>query len=264
VVVAHELVHALQHQYLPLDSIMRKQADGDQQSAAQAVLEGHAMLDGLLALAPDPDALRQPQYWALIREQARSAASSMPQFSQAPQVLREGMIFPYLNGAEWVRWWDSAHAGHPLPTVTELPRSTEQILHVDRYARGDQPVPLRFDDADPALYEDTLGELDIQVLATVLRGGGEVLDDAPIGWGGDRFRTYRTPAGPALVWYIAWDDEAAAVRFMGGPGARLAARQRTGYRTTVTRVTGAPHPTTQIVIAPTGWPRWNSLPSLDR
>jgi hypothetical protein len=260
-VLAHELVHALQHQYLPLDSIMKKQADADQQTAAQAVLEGQAMIASILALAPDRDLIRQPQFWALAREQVRSSASSMQVFAKAPLVLREGLIFPYLNGAEWIRWWDSAHAGHPLPTVAELPRSTEQILHPDRYARGDQPVPVRFDDADPPLYEDTLGEREIQILATLLRGGGEILDDA-IGWGGDRFRAYRTPAGPALVWYLVWDDAAAAERFMKGPGTRLAQRERPGYRTTVTRMPAASHPTLRVVVAPAGWPRWADLPRL--
>jgi len=262
VVIAHELVHALQHQYLPLDSILKKQADSDQQTAAQTVLEGHAMLDGLLALAPDPNLLRQPQYWTLIRDQVRGAAATMPVFTKAPQVLREEMIFPYLNGAEWVRWWDSAHAGHPLPTVAELPRSTEQILHPDRYARGDQPIPVRFDDAEPPLYEDTMGEREIQVLATVLRGGGEVLEDGALGWGGDRFRAYRTPGGPALVWYIAWDDAASAQRFMSAAGARLAQRQRAGYRSSVDSVAGSVQPTIRVVIAPVAWNRWNSVPAL--
>ncbi len=260
-VLAHELVHALQDQYLPLDSIMKKQADADQQTAAQAVLEGHAMIASILALAPDRELIRQPQFWAMAREQVRSSASSMQVFAKAPLVLREGMIFPYLNGAEWMRWWDSARAGRPLPTVAELPRSTEQILHADRYDRGDQPAPVRFDDPEKALYEDTLGEREIQVLAAVLRGGGEVLDNA-IGWGGDRFRAYRTPEGPALVWYIVWDDEAAAARFMGGPGARLGERHRPGYRTSVTRVDGAAWPAIRVVIAPVGWGRWGRIPGV--
>ena len=260
-VLAHELVHALQHQYLPLDSIMKKQTDADQQTAAQAVLEGHAMIASILALAPNRELIRQPQFWAMAHEQVRSSASSMQVFSKAPLVLREGLIFPYLHGAEWMRWWDSARVERALPTVAELPRSTEQILHPDRYDRGDQPVPVRFDDVEKALYEDTLGEREIQVLAAVLRGGGEVLDNA-IGWGGDRFRVYRTPEGPALVWYVIWDDEASANRFMGGSGARLAERKRPGYRTTVSRVTGASRPAIRIVIGPAGWSRWDGLPAL--
>lgn len=262
-VLAHELVHALQHQYLPVDSIMRRQNDADQQTAAHAVLEGHATIASLLAFLPDKSALRQPGFWELAREQVRTGAASMAVFSRAPLVFREGMIFPYLNGAEFMRWWDSARTGRPLPTVAELPRSTEQILHPDRYARGDAPVPVRFaDDAEAPLFEDTLGELEIQILATVLRGGGEVVTGAVLGWGGDRFRVYRTPVGPALVWYTVWDDEVSGERFLGGPGMRLGERSRPGYRTSVTRVAAAARPTTRVVIAPVGWTRWGRVPAL--
>lgn len=262
-VLAHELVHALQHQYLPVDSIMRRQNDADQQTAAHAVLEGHATIASLLAFLPDKSALRQPGFWELAREQVRTGAASMAVFSRAPLVFREGMIFPYLNGAEFMRWWDSARTGRPLPTVAELPRSTEQILHPDRYARGDPPLPVRFDDDGEApLFEDTLGELEIQILGTVLRGGGEVLTGGVLGWGGDRFRVYRTAAGPALVWYIVWDDERSAERFLGGPGMRLGERSRPGYRTSLTRVAAAVRPTIQVVIAPIGWTRSGKIPAL--
>jgi hypothetical protein len=262
-VLAHELVHALQHQYLPLDSIMRLRADADQQAAAQAVMEGQATIASILTMAPQRSILQQPGFWGMAREQVRTASASMKVFADAPLALREGLIFPYLSGAEFMRWWDSARAGHPLPTMAELPRSTEQILHPERYQAGDQPVPVRFADGDAEpLYEDTFGELDIQLLATVLRGGGEVLIGSAIGWGGDRFRTYRTAEGPALVWYSVWDDAQSAARFRGGPGARLLARARPGYRTTVEAVAGAGPPTLRVVIAPTGWSRWRSLPPL--
>jgi hypothetical protein len=262
-VLAHELVHALQHQYLPVDSIMRRQDDADRQTAAHAVLEGHATLASLAAMLPDRSALRQPGFWELAREQVRAGTASMAVFSRAPLVFREGMIFPYLSGAEFMRWWDSARTGRPLPTVAELPQSSEQILHPARYARGDTPVPVRFaEDAEAPLFEDTLGELEIQVLATILRGGGEVLTGSAIGWGGDRFRAYRTPGGPALVWYTVWDNEVDAARFLGGPGARLGARSRPNYRTSVTRVADAPRPTIRVVIAPVAWGRWGRIPAL--
>ena len=264
-VLAHELVHALQHQYLPVDSIMRRQNDADQQTAAHAVLEGHATLASLAAMLPDRSALRQPGFWQLAREQVRAGTAAMAVFSRAPLVFREGMIFPYLSGAEFMRWWDSARTDRPLPTVAELPRSSEQILHPDRYARGDAPVSLRFEaDTEAPLFEDTLGELEVQVLATELRGGGEVLTGTAIGWGGDRFRAYRTPDGPALVWFTAWDTEADASRFMGGPGARLGVRSRPGYRTSVTRVPATTRPTIRVVIAPVAWGRWGRIPALQQ
>ena len=259
-ILAHELVHALQDQYLPLDRLMKRRGDADEQMATQAVLEGEATIASILVFLPNPELIRQPGFWQLAREQVRSNSASMKVFNSAPLALREELLFPYLGGAEFMRWWDSAHAGHPLPTLAELPRSTEQVLHPDRYAAGDQPVPVRFSDStSDVLFEDTLGELDIQLLATVLRGGGEVVTTAPIGWGGDRFRVYRTPGGPALVWYIVWDDAASAARFLGGAGARLSARERRGYRTLAEAVAGSPRPTVRVVIAPAGWDRKISI-----
>jgi hypothetical protein len=226
------------------------------------VLEGQATVASILAFVPDRGILLQPGFWAMAREQVRNQAATMAVFSRAPLAVREGMVFPYLGGAEFMRWWDSAHSGQPLPTLATMPRSTEQILHPARYAAGDAPVPLRFaEPAGEALYEDTFGELEIQVLATVLRGGGEVLTGTPAGWGGDRFRVYRSGAGPGLVWYLAWDDEASAARFRGTAGVRLLAAARDGYRTTVETIAG-PKPMTRVVIAPADWNRWNRLPVL--
>jgi hypothetical protein len=262
-VLAHELVHALQHQYLPLDSIMKLRGDADQQAAAQAVLEGQAMIASILAFAPDRSILDQPGFWEMAREQVRAQSTSMKVFATAPLALREGLIFPYLDGSEFMRWWDSAHVGHPLPTLAELPRSTEQILHPARYAAGDHPIPVRFAaSVDSALFEDTMGELEIQILATVLRGGGEVLRDSPVGWGGDRYRVFRTPGGPALVWYVVWDDGESARRFAGGAGGRLKSLPRADYRTSIEIISGAPRPTLRIVIAPAEWERWGRLPLL--
>lgn len=262
-VLAHELVHALQHQYLPLDSLMRIKASADEQTAVQAVLEGQATVASIVAFVPDRDILRQPGFWQMAREQVRTQAASMQVFSRAPLAVREGLVFPYLGGAEFMRWWDSARAGQALPTLGTMPRSTEQVLHPARYALGDAPVQVRFaEPAGEALYEDTFGELEIQTLATVLRGGGEVLTETPIGWGGDRFRVYRTADGPALVWYLVWDDQASAARFRGTSGVRLLAAKRPGYRTTLESSAGSSRPTIRIVIAPEGWDRWGRIPVL--
>ena len=62
-VLAHELVHALQHQYLPLDSILHDSTDADRQAAAQAVLEGQATLVSLVALVPGMDLTSNDAFW---------------------------------------------------------------------------------------------------------------------------------------------------------------------------------------------------------
>ena len=57
-VLAHEMVHALQGQYLPLDSILKSTSSNDRLTAAQSVLEGpgHARLDRGARARPGRDA----------------------------------------------------------------------------------------------------------------------------------------------------------------------------------------------------------------
>nr|MBA2459408.1 hypothetical protein [Gemmatimonadales bacterium] len=104
-VLAHEMIHALQGQHLPLDSILSARSNNDRLTAAQAILEGQATLASLDVLAPNQQVARNPEFWELYREQVRAQQSSMPVFRRAPLVLREALIFPYLQGAEFMHWW---------------------------------------------------------------------------------------------------------------------------------------------------------------
>jgi len=261
--VAHELVHALQHQYLPLDSIMRQQGDNDRLSAAQAILEGQATLAGLQVIVPDQNLYAMPEFWETYREQFRTQQRTMPVFSKAPRILRESVIFPYLAGADFLRWWYGSENRDTQPYGPRMPVSTEQVLHPYRYGRGDQPLSLRFTAEEPhVLYEDVMGEFDLRVLAADLAKAAteaEVQTPLPLGWGGDRFRVYETPAGPAMVWYILWDDVPSRTRFLGTSGQRLELRRRLGYRMELGNPMIAGHPATRIVIAPNEWLGWKQV-----
>ena len=95
--------------------------------------------------------------------------------------------------------------------------------------RANRPVSLRFASGPAATHEDMFGELEIRVLQVQLRGMGTVVAGAgPLGWGGDRYRVYDTPNGPALVWYVVWDDAKAGERFLALSGERLRALRRPG------------------------------------
>src|SRR6185295_15782090 len=100
-VLAHEMVHALQGQYLPLDSILKATANNDRLTAAQSILEGQATLASIEVLAPGQGIARTPQFWEMYRDQVRAQQSAMPIFARAPLVVREALIFPYLDGAEF-------------------------------------------------------------------------------------------------------------------------------------------------------------------
>ena len=263
-VLAHEMVHALQGQYLPLDSILHDIRSNDRLSAAQAVLEGQATLVSIRVLSPDVDITAQPEFWEAYEEQVADQQEAMPVFAHAPLLVRETLLFPYLDGAQFMQWWGTTPLKDSLPIGARMPRSTEQILTPDRYLKQDQPLTLRFANGPTRTYQDGLGELEIRILDAQLRGDVEVPKDiAPIGWGGDLYGVYDTPEGAALVWYVVWDDPASADRFMNGTGSRLRSRERKGYRLDLGRLEVDGRPATRFVAAPTGWTGWGDVPRVE-
>jgi hypothetical protein len=261
-VLAHEMVHALQGEYLPLDSILKATANNDRLTAAQAVLEGQATLASIEVLAPGRHVTETPQFWEMYRDQVREKQSLMPVFARAPLVVREALIFPYLDGAEFMYWWNTAGPRDTMPYGRRMPVSTEQILHPDRYARGDEPVALAFAADSGVMYEDVLGENEVRVLLASLAKSDEVGAVTPLGWGGDRFRVYDAPGGPALVWYVVWDDQRAADRFARTVGQTLGRTKRTGYRAQFDTITVEGRPAVRYVLAPGEWRRWGALPAV--
>jgi hypothetical protein len=260
-VLAHEMVHALQGQYLPLDSILHDIHSNDRLTAAQAVLEGQATLVSIRVLSPQQDVAAQPEFWEMYRQQVAAQQGSMPVFAGAPLLVREALLFPYLDGAEFMRWWGTSRFADSLPAGPRMPASTEQILHPDRYLAHDQPVALRFTSGPARMYQDGLGEMEIRVLDAQLQGETDVSRTAvPLGWGGDLYGVYTTPDGPALVWYAVWDDARSADRFAGGTGARLRLHARPGYRTQFDRLQISGRPASRFVMAPVGWAQWKALP----
>jgi hypothetical protein len=98
--IQHELVHALQDQYISLDSVQKIRDDNDRLSAAQSVFEGQAVYEQIsIMLGGSNIAINLPGGWDRIREMIRENQASMPIFAAAPKVIQETLIFPYLSGA---------------------------------------------------------------------------------------------------------------------------------------------------------------------
>ncbi len=261
--LAHEMVHALQGQHLRVDSILKATVNNDRLSAAQAILEGQATLASIEVLAPGQNIARNPQFWDMYRDQVQQQQGTMPVFARSPLLIRQALIFPYLDGAEFMHWWATSRHADTLPYGPRMPVSTEQILHPERYEQGDEPVTVTLG-GRKGLYEDVLGESEIRVLIAVLSGSDEVQTVMPIGWGGDRFRVYDTRDGPALVWWVVWDDARSRDRFLRGSGAALQRTGRKGYRATLDSLEVGSRPAMRYVLAPTGWDGWKSLPMMER
>ncbi len=217
--VTHELVHALQDQYVPIDSIQARTEDADRQGSAQAILEGQAVFTQLLV---DPNAgpmLKMPGGWDRIRDAVRDGQTGMPVFASAPRAVREGLLFPYLGGADFVRRFTEKRPISEL--LTDLPVSTRQILNDDAYFTATPaernvptPVTLPAPSSGTLLYENTFGEFETR-LVLVQHLKDEVLARrAASGIDGDRYAVIRTAQGDALAWASVWDTSVDAADFM--------------------------------------------------
>ena len=260
-VLVHELVHALQGQYVSIGDLLDPNAGNDRRSAAQAVLEGQATLVSLKVMLPDRDLTAMPELWRNFRPAIKQQYELMPVFSTAPVILQEVLIFPYLGGADFVRWFEGAYPD-TVPFGPRLPQSTEQVLHPDRYRDGDGPVDLAFADDAAAFYSDELGEFETRVLLGVLTESESMGRAGAMAWGGDQYAVFRGATGDALVWWSVWDTERAAHRFASVLERGWGMREIAGRRYAVERVTVEGHAAVRLIDAPGAWHGWDDPPAV--
>ena len=85
---------------------------------------------------------QSPEFWDEYRDQVPSSRP-MPVFARRAPAGRETLLFPYLDGAEFMRWWGTSRARDSLPYGRRMPASTEQIL-LPTATPGATPVPVAF------------------------------------------------------------------------------------------------------------------------
>ena len=214
VTVTHELIHALQDQYMNLDSVMRATGDDDRLTAAQAVLEGQATYEQMRIMFGREMADALPGGWDRVREEIRVNRAKWPVFAAAPLVVQEMLLFPYLSGAEFVRAFRAKNAtGTPY---SAMPTSTEQILHPALYnGERDEPVAVTLPTLPGAtvLHENTVGEFTTRLFLYEHLREVKGATSGAAGWDGDRFSLVRTSRGEGLIWVSAWDTQVDAADF---------------------------------------------------
>jgi hypothetical protein len=217
---AHEFTHALQDQHFGLDALLSADeaaanpdaalarlslAEGDATAVMTAYLQAAAQQNPLAALG-------------LLAQGFSAGAFSIPR-GTPPFIVTE-LTFPYQDGATFVNalvrdgGWDAVNAAY-----TNLPQSSEQILHPERYLAGDAPQAVTLETAPPdagwtLLADRTLGEFYLRsYLDTQLpsRDAARAAD----GWGGDRYHLYYDEAGDQRAWSLelAWDAPQQADEF---------------------------------------------------
>jgi hypothetical protein len=221
-VVAHELGHSLQFQHFRVPEIANV-IDEDARLARLSLLEGDAMLV-MAAFAADENHV--PLSRVLVRMAQGALESSLqgykaaleqsPELRSAPPFQRERLMFPYQAGASFVA---QVHRAGGFALVNRLydvpPASTEQILHPEKYLRGELPVPVRSPAAPPgwrALVSGHVGELLVRAMLDVCNERPATYE-AAAGWGGDAFTVVSSGERGALLFVSTWDSESDAREF---------------------------------------------------
>jgi hypothetical protein len=229
-VLVHELTHALQDQYFHLETFTSGVPLDDGDLAKVAVEEGDATLimmdffvQGSVENLPGleesmADLFGDPR-------QMMESASGMPgtaELAAAPAWFQDTLLFSYFQGFQFCLSARRTGGQALLDKAfsTDPPRSTEQILHPEKWhTKRDDPVVISWPDLAPALpgwtraSEGQLGELSIR---TLLRGAlhdEKKIMEAAAGWGGDRFAVYQKDSRRLLVWITEWDTGGDARQF---------------------------------------------------
>ena len=215
ITITHELVHALQDQYFPLDSLEKEHGDNDRTSAVQAVIEGEAVFEQMSAmLGGNNFAMALPGGWERVRQMIRDAQGTMPVFATAPMFIQESLLFPYLSGAEFVRHFKEKRPGQ-MP-FRPPPTSTKQVMQPDRFLDSlDVPTRVLFPkpEAGSVVYENDLGEFETRLYLFQHLGDADIAARGAAGWEGDRYLVVNTSRGAGLTWLTVWDSSIDAAQF---------------------------------------------------
>lgn len=211
--MAHEIVHALQDQHFDLRAFMKPdKRNSDASVARQALVEGDGTALMLEYVLSD---MGMPAPWAdenLVSTMgAQMSGAVAGELGQAPVVLREGLIFPYLKGLAFIAHFRKLNPWSRVDAIYKKPPlSTEHILHPEKYESYERPIEisitgraLRSLPGHTAIYDNVIGELGLTVFLRQhtdqagQKGQNDKTDKtaaallaraerATSGWGGDR------------------------------------------------------------------------------
>ncbi len=204
---AHEYLHALQDQYFELALLEEGDLDKDQRLALRSLGEGEAELVEFL--------YRSRGYLTGEQGADSSPVFPTPVIADVPDFLLSDFTFPYVRGFAFVNHFYEQGAFNAVDQLwARRPLSSEQIIHPERYAAGDDPQPVVLPDLGQVLGNDwTLLDADVfgefylrEYLSQRLDAAA--VDTAATGWGGDRYAVYRrsTDGARLLIFQLVWDQ----------------------------------------------------------
>ncbi len=223
VTLAHELTHAIDDQNFGLERVDGLMTSCHDEASAAAV----ALIEGNATYFMTAYALRYltPQEQLTLGQGSGSEPAGIDPFIERQQV------WPYVAGQAFVTALATDGGIAEIDDAfRDLPVSTEQILHPERYP-NDVPTPVDVPDLGPALGTGWV-DLDVQevgeewlLLALELRLDDASAEDAAAGWDGGLSRAWTDGTNVAVELSTVWDTAADATAFAGAMGEWIAAGQ---------------------------------------
>ncbi len=247
-VLAHELTHALQDQHIHLekwgqqsDLSIAENVQQDNQhiatdevdTARDAVIEGQAMAVFIdYTLAPTGKTLLTSPGLADKMNEAMGDTSDSPTLANAPLLLQRSLIFPYVDGLNFVRTVLAAKGKQAaFAGMLDHPPSSSYEIMTPKVYLDHEPVPLlRIPDIHPLIdaqyrpYDvGVMGEFDVQVMVELF-GGAQAAQALTPAWRGGIYYTAQnrkakvkaeqdSPGSLALLYVSRWTTPQAAKSF---------------------------------------------------
>ncbi|MFQ5611952.1 MAG: hypothetical protein ACE5H9_07435 [Anaerolineae bacterium] len=225
---AHEYVHALQDHNFDIGHIFTDDNSADALIAARSLPEGDArLLESLYTSQEiDPTQIEYTIYRYLMAEH--------PELEGVSPALGILTYFPYTAGEYFVIYlyieggfsWELVNQAYQ-----QLPVSSEQVMHPEKYLVNERPVPVSLPDLGPVLGEawreldrDVLGEIGLLVWL-IDQVDDQTAFEGAAGWGGDEYTLWVDDADHRLlVDRSTWDSPAEAVEFFEAFNAYMSLR----------------------------------------
>ncbi|MFH2001038.1 MAG: hypothetical protein ABIK28_15255 [Planctomycetota bacterium] len=224
IVMAHELAHALQDQYLDLERYYKiVEFNDDLLTARSSVVEGEAT--HIMNLYPERYAQEMIDDLGDIKVMDVGYLF-LQQFAAlmcAPPYFYDAMTFPYMDGEGFVKeairqgGWQRVDDLYKAP-----PDSTEQIMHPEKFFQErDAPQKIVLPDLESALkgdfkkiHDNSMGEFQVKILLKHTADAIRALR-ACTGWDGDTYAIYKSTEGDAtfMIWALTFDSDNDAEQF---------------------------------------------------
>ena len=223
ITLAHELTHALEDQVFGLDE--PEGGTNDETTARTALVEGTASF-------VDSEFTRCCVNARDVLSGAFGALGAAESMEKLPPYIQRTLLWSYTAGNEFVSQLHRAARGWRLVDTalrSQPPVSSEQIIHPEKYAPFEPPLPVKLRVA-PVLGDGwkrtaagTLGEIDTSEILRL--GDAGAAENAAAGWGGGRYELWQREGEPpdgcgvpcrgrdALVLSWRWDSARDAREF---------------------------------------------------